>query len=161
MIKKLVISRREGIIEGMVDDILFDLDQNYALGWSFRSEGFFSQQGFVSAKESFLGKDVLLVNQTEGMPTDLEDHICWSKDLLKNPVIDRLGREVGTVLDLVLGADGMSIKGLILQEKRMLPLREDVSVRSTVVVVPQNSVFVPLDEEKEESWWNRFWNGFS
>ena len=95
------------------------------------------------------------------MPTDLEDHLCWSKDLLKNPIIDRLGREVGTVLDLVLGADGMSIKGLILQEKRMLPLREDVSVRSTVVVVPQNSVFVPLDEEKEESWWNRFWNGFS
>ena len=108
-----------------------------------------------------MGKDVLLVNHTQDVPSDLEDHICWSKDLLKNPVIDRLGKDLGSVLDLLLTDDGMSIKGLIMQGKKMLPLREDVSVRSTVVVAPQDSLFLPLEEAKEESWWNRFWNGFS
>ena len=161
MIKKLVISQKEGIIEGMIEDILINIEQNIILGWSFRREGFFSSQGFVSAEDSFLGKDVLLVQHTKEMPNDLEDMMCWGKDLIKNPIIDRLGKEVGYVADLIFNLEKKGIESLVMQEKNILLLGEDISVRSTVVVIPQDCVFHPLEEEKEESWWNRFWNGFS
>ena len=161
MIKKLVISQKEGIIEGMIEDILLDVEQNLIIGWSFRREGFFSSQGLVSAEDSFLGRDVLLVEQTGDFPDELDKFLCWGKDLIKNPVIDRLGRELSTVGDLLFDENYTRLIGIIIQDGRVLLLSEQVSVRGTVVVVPQDCRFTAIEEKSEESWWTRFWNGFS
>ena len=154
----LVVSTTVGAIEGIIDDCLIDLENKSVLGWSFRREKFFSSLGYVPNDKGIIGQDVLLTSDVEELPNEIDGWFCWGNDLVKNEVIDRLGRNVSSVQDLILSDDRTTIVALSLTNGLLLALEDNVSLRKSVVVIPQDYQLQSEHHSKEDaSWWTRFW----
>jgi uncharacterized protein YrrD len=158
----LVVSTEHGIIEGMLDDCLINLETKKVLGWSFRREGLFSSYGFLRKEDLIMGRDVVLTPVVHPLPKELDEWSYWGEDLIKNPIIDRQGKEISSVRDIIFDDAYSKVMGLLLEEGLVLPLShngDEISIRKTVVIVPLS--FPLIEEEvsdKEDSWWSRLWS---
>ena len=154
--KILVVHLQEGSIEGVLCDCILDLKNLAVMGWSFRKEGFFSEDAFVWTQDIRIGKEVAFVQKISKKPAELDQWHCWGKKLRKNPIIDRRGRDFGQVRDVLLHGDFGLVVGLEIDDEQYIECSDDVSIRNTVVVVSPN---IQKHEyrscEEEQSWWGR------
>lgn len=159
----LVVLTPQGTIEGRIEDCLIDLEQKKILGWSFRKEGFFSPTQFILSEDSVLGIDVILSSKIVEPPHELTEWICWGADLLKNQVLNRKGEELSFVCDIVVDSSGKELIGLVADKSGFIPAQEPVvSIRKTIVVVPNNFTLEPLkipSTSAQTSWWGRLLGG--
>ena len=157
----LVVSTVNGIIEGMLDDCLINLETKKVLGWSFRREGLFSSYGFLWKEDLVLGRDVALGSSISEFPKEIEEWSCWGKEIIKNPILDRRGKEISSVRDLIFDDSYTEVTALSVDDGLFLPLSlygDEISIRKTVVIVPLSFPLTPEDaSEKEEPWWSRLW----
>ena len=152
----LVVHQSEGTIEGMLCDCLLDLSTLEVMGWTFRRHGFFRDDGFVWKEHIRIGKEVAFIETTDEIPKEFDQWHIWGKSLRKNSIIDRSGKELGDVRDILFQPDFTLLEGIEVKEGRYIDCHSDISVRNTVVVVSQNITIHDLPSSGDEaSWWGR------
>ena len=154
--KILVVHLELGSIEGILCDCILDLNTLEVMGWSFKKEGFFSEEEFVWSQDIRIGKEVAFIHTISAKPTELDQWHCWGKKIRKNPIIDRMGRDFGQVCDILLREDCTLVEALELEERQYIVCSDDVAVRNTVVVVSPNiTKHEESTSDEEGSWWGR------
>ena len=154
--KILVVHLDNGTIEGVLNDCIIDLKTLEILGWSYRREGFFSEDGYVWQSDVRFGKEVAFVEKTNKLPNELDQWHSWGKALRKNLIIDHTGKNFGHIRDLLLDADRSSMSAIEIEDGCYIDCCSDVSIRNTVVVVSPNVEIKRLSFPKEgASWWER------
>lgn len=154
--KILVVHLDEGSIEGVLCDCILDLNTLDVMGWSFKKDGFFSEDAFVWAQDIRIGKEVAFIQKISQKPSELDQWHCWGKRIRKNPVIDRTGKDFGHVRDILLRDDFAFIEGIEIEEGQYIECSDDISIRNTVVVVSPNiTIHEDTSVEEDNSWWGR------
>lgn len=152
----LVVDHEEGSIKGVLCDCLLDLSSLEVMGWTFRRDGFFRDDGFVWQEHIRIGKEVAFVTKIHDMPAELSQWHSWGKSLRKNIIMDRSGKEVGHVRDILFQSDFTMMEGIEIEEGRYIDCHSDLSVRNTVVVVSQDIKIEAIpSSQSRTSWWER------
>ena len=154
--KILVVHLEEGSIEGILCDCILDLNTLEVMGWSFKKEGFFSEDAFVWAQDIRIGKEVAFIRNISEKPAEFDQWHCWGKKIRKNPIIDRTGKDFGHVRDILLREDCALVEGIELENRQFIECSDDVSIRNTVVVIsPTITIHEEISSDDESSWWGR------
>ena len=154
--KILVVHLERGSIEGVLCDCILDLNTLEVMGWSFKKEGFFTEDAFVWVQDIRIGKEVAFISKISKKPHELDQWHSWGKKIRKNPILDRTGKDFGHVRDVLLRDDFAVVEGIEIEEGQYIACSDDISVRNTVVVVSPNiTVHADSTSDDDGPWWGK------
>ena len=158
-----IVSQKEGAFIGKLDDFQFDFESREIYGWRIRRRQrmFRSYGGGKAIQLLLVGQDVALIEQQADVEWNRNkknqvDGRGWASEYLKVEVLNRSGHRVGSILDFVIDPAGNELRGLILENRNLLPLTDDVVLRTESVIIPSSLQLVSLpEEESSEGWWQK------
>ena len=146
----------EGQHLGKIIDFMFQLSDGKILGWLIKSGHIFTKQGGLPSSSLIrLGKDISLVDTLTSVEWDAlkkknTSELLWGSRFLSVSFWERGGREIGSVEDMVLSADGQWIKGFVLNNGALIPMEEHCRLgRDSAVLADLDRLFQSTGKKKD------------
>ena len=159
----LLISQKEGIIIGKLEDCLFNRETRVVEGWLLKKGGIFSSLGGINASSIVLcGKDVVLIDSIDSIKWDTKrvshKKSTWSSLYQGKKLIHRDGKSFACVEDLHLSSDVKMVIGLQIEDDRVIKLNEYISLSSDGGILPRKYEMISIASESSDGFWSKFWD---
>ncbi len=156
----LLVSQKEGIIVGKLEDVLFNRETRMIEGWLLKKGGaFFATGGIDAASIVLCGEDVVLMDTVDAISwnTKRVSHpkSTWCSQYLGKRLIHRDGKVFATVEDLYLSSDAKKVVGLEIDDDRVIKLNKYISLSPDGGILPKKYELVSIAPDVSEGLWGK------
>ena len=162
----LVVSQKEGIIVGSLDDFLFHRESREIKGWLLKKGGIFSSMGGIDSSAIVLcGKDVVLIDSVESIDWEAKrvhhKQSSWSSLYKGQKLIHRDGKPFASVENLYVCPDAKVVLGLGIDEERIIKLNEYISLGPDGGILPRKYELIESSLDGDDGFWAKIKGFFS
>ncbi|MEC7986700.1 MAG: hypothetical protein VX278_16145 [Myxococcota bacterium] len=153
----LLISQKEGIVIGKLEDFLFNLETHQIKGWLIKRGGLFSSLGGIDSDAIVLcGRDVILIDTVESIEWDVKrvshKKSSWASQYKGKKLIQRNGQVFAEIQRLFISEDAKSVVGLEIGDERVIKLNQYIVLRPDGGVLPRKYDIVSVASDDENLW---------
>ena len=152
----------EGKHVGQIKNVLFQLSTGVIQGWMIKSQWFtgFSKVAGISAQSIVtLGEDANLIQTVDAVEWKKSDELItdciWGREYLSTPFLTRDGKVQGTVSDILIDNNGVSVKGFLLNSGAFVRFDDNCRLGKDSAVITDVGALIFEEEKNPSSFWSK------